>query len=55
MPKYETEIYVELWEEVRLTDEERDALIEAAERGDVDEADRITDGAYDRLLEQTGH
>lgn len=37
------------WQQVRLTEEETDALCAAADRGDEEAADRIVNGAYARL------
>lgn len=47
------EFYLEYWDKVKLTDEELDSLVEAAERNDHQEADRIVNGAYDRLFGET--
>lgn len=55
MPKFSDEIYIELWDRVKLTDYERNAMIEAIERGDIDEADQIVDDAYERLFDETSH
>ena len=38
------------WEDVRLTEPERDALCEAADAGDQKTAKKIVDGAYARLF-----
>lgn len=38
------------WEEIRLTGSERNALCDAADAGDIDTADEIVKGAYDRLF-----
>lgn len=39
------------WEMVSLTPRELDALVDAAEACDLDEAERIVEGAYERLFE----
>jgi hypothetical protein len=38
------------WEDVRLTEEELDAMCDALDRGDEEEAERVVEGAYDRLF-----
>lgn len=38
------------WELVTLTEREIDLLVEAADRGDGDECERIVEGAYGRLF-----
>jgi hypothetical protein len=43
------------WQEVRMTEEELDAMCDAAAVGDIDLVDAIVEGAYDRLFGEQVH
>jgi len=43
------------WEDVRMTEEELDAMIAAADAGDFETAEAIVERAYDRLFGETVH
>jgi hypothetical protein len=42
------------WENVTLTEEELDAMCDALDGGDEETAERIVEGAYERLYQRTG-